>query len=160
MSTSETKADDLLDKLILEIKAIALLYGSEFELRERLDDRIVGSHDEDVRRFVKALQVGRHKATGRLLALALGELVMASALVVAGTIILAPTVVGVSTLASLVQYFAERTSGTVSTSPLSPYLSFVEFAIGILLMLSAFFALREAALNLRQAGLSIKPGET
>ena len=160
MSTSETKADDLLDKLILEIKAIALLYGSEFELRVRLDDRIVGSHDEDVRRFVKALQVGRHKATGRLLATALGELVMASVLVVAGTIILAPTVVGVSTLASLVQYFAERTSGTVSTSPLSPYLSFVEFAVGILLMLSAFFALREAALNLRQAGLSIKPGET
>jgi len=160
MSTSETKTDDLLDKLILEIKAIALLYGSEFELRERLSDRIAQSHDEDVQRFVKALQVGRHKATGRLLAVALGELVMASVLVVAGTIILAPTVVGVSTLSSLVQYFAERTSGTVSTSPLSPYLSFVEFAIGILLMLSAFFALREAALNLRQAGLSIKSGET
>jgi len=36
----------------------------------------------------------------------------------------------------------------------------VEFGVGILLMLSAFFALREAALNLKQAGLSVKSGET
>ncbi len=149
-----------MDRLILEIKAIALLYGSETELHEKLEDRVMESHDEDVQRFVKALQTDRPRATGRLLAIALGELLMASILVVAGMVVLVPTVVGVSTLSGLVQYFANRAAGTVMGSPLSPYLSFVEFAIGILLMLSSFFALREAALNLRQAGLAIKSGES
>jgi hypothetical protein len=36
----------------------------------------------------------------------------------------------------------------------------VEFIAGILLMLSAFYALREAAVNLKQAGLAIRSGET
>lgn len=145
--------------MILEIKAVALLHGTEAELRERLEGRIVESHDENVQRFVKALQTDRPRATGRLLAIALGELLMASILVVAGTVVLVPTVVGVNTLAGLVQYFAERAAGTAIGSPLSPYLAFVEFAVGVLLMLSAFFSLREAALNLRQAGLAIKSGE-
>lgn len=159
LTSDETRTEDLLDRLILEIKAMALLYGSEVELRERLEGKVLESHDESVRRFVRALQTETPRATGRLMAIALGELVMACILVVAGTIVLVPTVVGVDSLASLVQYFAERTSGAVGGSPLSPYLSFVEFAIGVLLMLSAFFALREAALNLKQAGLAIKSGE-
>ncbi len=160
MASSDSKTDDLLDRLVLEIKALALLYGSESELRERLEDKVKGSHDEDITRFVKVLQTDRPVKTGGRLALALGELLTAAILVVAGAVVLIPTIVGVNTLSSLVQYFAERTSGTVGTSPLSPYLSFMEFAVGVILLLSAFFALREAALNLKQAGLSVEPGET
>jgi hypothetical protein len=160
LTTDETQTDNLLDRLVLEIKAISLLYGSEIELREKLETRIIESHDESVGRFVKALQIERPAETGKKLAIALGELIMASILVIAGAVVLVPTVSGVNTLASLVQYFAERTNGSVGGSPLSPYLSFVEFGVGILLMLSAFFALREAALNLKQAGLSVKSGET
>jgi hypothetical protein len=160
LTTDETRTEDLLDRLILEIKAIALLYGSEVELREKLETRIIESHDESLRRFVKALHTERPGDTGRKLAIALGELIVASILVLAGAAVLVPTVSGVNTLASLVQYLAERTTGSVAGSPLSPYLSLMEFAVGVLLMLSAFFALREAALNLKQAGLSVKSGET
>lgn len=159
LASNETRAEDLLDRLILEIKAVALLYGSEAELREKLENKITGSHDESVRRFVQALQSEKPTETGRLLAIALGELVMASLLVVAGAVVLVPTVVGVNSLTSLVQYFADRTSGSLGGSPLSQYLSFMEFAVGVVLMLSAFFALREAALNLKEAGLAIKSGE-
>ena len=101
----------------------------------------------------------RPAETRGMLALALGELLTAAILTIAGAVVLVPTVVGVNTLASLVQYFAEKTSGTVGTSPLSPYLSFMEFAVGVVLLLSAFFALREAALNLKKAGLAVKSGE-
>lgn len=160
MATDESKTDDLLDRLNLEIKAFSLLYGSETELRERLQSKIIESNDESVRRFVKALQAEGPIQTGRKLALALGELLTAAILVVAGAVVLVPTVVGVNTLSSLVQFFAERTSGTVGTSPLSPYLSFMEFGVGIVLLLAAFFSLREAALNLKQAGLAVKSGET
>ncbi len=159
LTSEEARTEDLLDRLILEIKAMALLYQSEEELRERLEDKITGSHDENVRRFVRALQSHGPEETRGRLALALGELFTAAILVVAGAVILIPTVAGVSTLSDLVQYFAERTSGPIGTSPLSPYLTFMEFAVGAALILSAFFALREAALNLRRAGLAVRSGE-
>lgn len=148
-----------MDRLFLEIKAISLLYGSETELRAKLEGKLTQSHDESVRRFIRVLQSQRPPETGRLIGIALGELLMASLLVIAGAVVLFPTVVGINTLSGLVQYFTERTSGTLGGSILSQYLSLIEFAIGLLLMLSAFFSLREAALNLKQAGLAIKPGE-
>ena len=160
MTTDESRTDDLLDRLLLEIKAISLLYGSDEELRDRLKSKITESNDESIRRFVKVLQTEGPVQTSRKFALALGELLTAAILVVAGAVVLVPTVVGVSTLSSLMQYFEERTSGTVGTSPLSPYLSFLEFGVGVVLLLAAFFSLREAALNLKQAGLAVKSGET
>lgn len=158
LTNDEAKTEDLLDRLILEIKAVSLLYGTEEELRERLEAKITESHDENVRKFAKALQSRPGETRGRL-ALALGELLTAAILVVAGTVVLVPTVAGVNTLSSLIQYFAERTSGTLATSPLSPYLTFMEFAVGAVLLLSAFFSLREAAVNLRRAGLAVRSGE-
>ncbi len=159
MAIDDKRTEDLLDRLLLEIKAISLLYGSEAELRDKLDSRLVGSHDESVRRFVRALQAEARVETGRKLAVALGELLAASILVVVGTIVLVPTVVGVDSMAGLVEYFSERTSGVLATSPLSPYVTFVEFGVGIVLMLSAFFVLRQAAFNLKRAGLSVKSGD-
>lgn len=159
MASDDSKTEELLDRLVLEIKAIALLYQSEEELRERVKGKIIESSDESIRVFVKALQShGREETRGRF-ALALGELLTAAILVVAGVIFLIPTVAGVGTLSSLAQYFAERASGTLVTTPLSPYLTFIEFGVGAVLLLSAFFTLREAALNLKRAGLNVKPGE-
>ena len=160
MASDESRTEELIDRLILEIKAVSLLYGSDAELRERVESKITESNDESVRRFVTALQTEGAAQTGRKLALALGELLTAAILVMAGAVILVPTVVGVNTLSSIVQYFAERTSGTVGTSPLSPYLSFMEFGVGVVLLLAAFFSLREAATNLKQAGLAVRSGET
>lgn len=159
MASNEDQTEELLDKLILQVKAFSLLYGSEGELRERLEGKVLESHDEAVKRFVRALQTGGRGQTGRLVAIALGELLFASLLVVAGTVVLVPTVVGVNTLQGLVEFFLERAAGNSGGSLLTPYLSFVEFAIGVILVIAAFFSLREAASNLRQAGVTIKSGE-
>ena len=159
MSADEARTEDLLDRLTLDVKAIALLYQSEEELRDRVKGKIIESHDESVRRFVKALQSNGPDETRGRFALALGELVIAAILVVGGAVVLVPTVAGVSTVSCLTQYFAERASGAVATTPLSPFLSFMEFAVGAVLLLSAFFALREAALDLKRAGLTVKSGE-
>lgn len=161
MAAAEDQAEDLLDRLILDVKAVSLLYATEAELQDRLDGMIVRSNDESIHRFVKALQFrGGGGQTGRLLIIAMGDLLLASLLVIAGAVILVPTVVGVSTLQGLVQFFAERASESTFGSLLTPYLSFVEFAMGALLVISAFYSLREAAANLKQAGISIKSGET
>ena len=160
MAADESRTDELLDRLVLEIKAFSLLYGSDAELRDRMENKITESNDESIRRFVKALQTEGQVQTGRKLAVALGELLTAAILVMAGALVLVPTVVGVNRLSGLVNYLGERSSGSVGTSPLSPYLSFMEFGVGVVLLLAAFFSLREAALNLKQAGLAVRSGET
>jgi hypothetical protein len=159
LTVAEKRTEEMLDRLLLEAKGISLLLGTDSELKAALTRRLIESHDESVRRFVKAMQTKKPAETGRLIAIALGELVMASLLVVTGTVVLVPSVIGVNTYAGLVQYFSDRASNLLGSSPVSQYLPFIEFAVGVVLMLSAFFSLREAALNLRQAGLSVKTGE-
>lgn len=156
--SGEKRADDLLDRLVLEIKALVLLEASEANLKVRLKGRLVDTHDESLRRFVAALQTRKPRETGRLLAVALGELILASLLVLAGTVVLLPTVAGIDTPAGLVQYFSEKIAGAVEGSPFSAYVPLLEFVMGALLMVSAFYTLRQAAVNLKQAGLAIEPG--
>ena len=160
LAADESRTEELLDRLILEIKAVSLLYGSDAELRDRLESRIKESNDQSIQRYVEALQTKGPIPTGRKLALALGELLTAAILVVAGAVVLVPTVAGVNTISSLAQYFSDRTSGAVGTSPLSPYLTFMEFGVGVVLLLAAFFSLREAALNLKRSGFAVRSGET
>ena len=159
MSTTDARADDLVDKLTLEIKAVTLLLGSEEELKKKLDGRVIGYHDESLQMFVKALQMKETRRTGRLVAIALGELILASVLVAAGVAVLIPNVAGIDTISGLIQYVVGRASDALSVSPLSPYISFMEFAIGLTLVLSAFYSLREAASNLKAAGLAVEPRE-
>lgn len=159
MSSSERRAEELLDKVVLEVKAMVLLEGSDSALKEKVQERLLDTHDESLRRFAKAMQSGRAKGSGHLVAVALGELVVASILVLAGAVVLLPTVSGINTPAGLVQYFAERAYGALGASPIAPYIPLVEFALGAVLMTSSFYALRQAALNLKEAGLAIEPGK-
>lgn len=159
MSSSDRRTEELLDRLVLEVKALVLLHGSDAELRARLERKLADSQDESVRRFVGALQKGAKPHTTRLMTMAVGEMVLASLLVVAGAVVLVPTVLGINTPAGLVQYFSERVYGSIGASPLSQYVSFMEFAVGALLILSAFYTLRQAAAHLKEIGLSIKTGE-
>ncbi|QQG48019.1 MAG: hypothetical protein HY247_04395 [archaeon] len=148
-----------MERLLLDVKAVTLLSGSDEELRARVKAGLVVNSDETVQRFVGALQEKRRPDVVRLMAMALGELVLASVLVVAGTVTLAPTVLGVKTPAGLVEYFAEQVYGAIGTSPLAEYVSVIEFVVGAVLVLGAFYTLSQAALNMREAGLSVTPGE-
>ena len=159
MAESEKRTDEMLDKIVLDVKALVLLQGSDPELKERLRRKLVDSKDEDMRRFVEALQVRPSPRHAHLLLIALGELVLASLLVFAGTVALIPTVAGIDTPAALAQFFAEKAFGAIGSSPFADYSSFIEFVVGALLVLSALYTLRQAALNLKQLGLAIEPGE-
>ena len=159
MSSSEKRTEELADKLVLDIKALVLLHGSEAELKNRLERKVVDSHDESVEKFIKALQVTGKPSSRGLFAMAAGELVLASLLVLAGTIVLVPTLVGISSTGALIQYFAQNLYGEVGNTAASQYASVIEFALGALLMLSAFYTLRQAALYLKESGLTVRPGD-
>jgi hypothetical protein len=155
LTVEESKKDDVLDRLILDMKGASLLYGGS-ELKNRLE-KVTKSSDEDVRRFLQAVQTKRAVKWKSKVVIAAGELIMASILVVAGTAMLIPAAVGVDTFSGLAQYFSTILQGIPAQSPLAPYLSFFEFGVGIVLVVSAFFALGEAASNLKESGLALEP---
>jgi hypothetical protein len=159
LSDSEKQTDDLVDRLILDVKALVLLHGSEADLKDRLDSELVQSHDESIAKFVKALQKGEKPKSTGLILMAVGELVLASILVVAATIVLVPVLVGINTPGGYLQYLLQDTYNGLGSTPLGQYVSLVEFALGAVLMLSAFYTLRQAASNLKESGLAVVHGE-
>jgi len=149
----------LLDRLALEIKAMVLLAGSESELKARLDGRLTNSHDESIQKFIEAVQTRAVPTVWQLLFIALGELVLASFLVILGTVALVPALVGINTPEGLLQYLADSARATVGSASLAQYAPVIGFVGGTLLILSAFYTLRQAALSLKKAGFSVKSGE-
>ncbi len=153
MST-DRRREEVLDRLILDIKAFVLLQGTDRALQSRVQERLLDSHDEEVRQFVESVQAGRKRGVGQLLVIGLGELVFASVLVLVGTVTLVPTMVGLHSPQDLIVYFSSQILPPLQNSPISQYASAVEFLVGALLLLAAFFTLRQAALNFRGMGLS------
>jgi hypothetical protein len=159
LGDSEKRTDDLVDRLILDIKALVLLHGSEADLKDKLTNELVGSHDESIVKFVKALQRGERQKSGGLILMAAGELVLASLLVLAATIILVPVFVGLNSPGAFLQYLLQDTYSGLGGTPLGQYVSLIEFALGAVLMVSAFYSLRQAAFNLKESGIAIVHGE-
>ena len=159
MSTSDERREGLLDRLILDIKALVLLQGSTGELEQNLQRKLLDSHDEEVRRFVGSLQVRRKPEAGRLLVIAVGELILSSLLVLVGTLTLIPTMVGITSPEDLLNYFVGQFYGSLGGSPFSQYTGLIEFVAGALMILAAFYTLRQAALSLKEARLGVKTGE-
>lgn len=160
MSGTRKRKEELLEKLVLDAKALVLLERSDEELRSMLQAKFVESDDESLRKFAGALRSGGPPKTGRLVVVAVGEMLLASLLVLAGAAVLIPTLAGIDSPAALVRFFAEGVYGVLEGSALLPYVPLMEFAAGALLMLSAFYTLRHAALALKEAGLAIEPGES
>lgn len=160
MSSNEKRSDELVEKLILDIKALVLLEGSDAELDGKLGAKLVGSQDQSIRRFVDAMQKRHRRSPFQYVAMALGELVAASLLVLAGGVAIVPTVAGANTPTSLLQFFTEHAYNAFAGSALSQYVSLLEFALGALLVLGAFYTLHQAAINLGEAGISVRSGES
>jgi hypothetical protein len=159
LSKSDERIDEILDRIILNVKALVLLQGSEGELKKKLRREMIESHDDQVRRFVDSLQSKRKPETAKFLVIALGELILSSLLVLAGTLTIIPVMVGITTPQGLVTYFSGQFYNSLANSPFRPYTGLIEFAAGALLILSAFYTLRQAALSLKEMGLAVKKGE-
>lgn len=158
MADNAEQSDDLLDKLTLDIKALDLLRGSDSEFQARLQSRLLYSHDESVMRFVSSLQIARKPDTAKLVVIGVGELLLASLLIVAGTLALVPNLIGVNSPQQVLGYLGQI-SNSMSGSPIYSYASLVGFLVGTALLLSAFYTLRQAASNLKEMGLFLNQGE-
>ncbi len=153
-STAPNPAEESIDRILLEIKTLSFLSASEEAMVDRLRERILASHDEDVKRFVSAVEPLRpSRAWGQLL-IGAGELFLAAFLTLAGFIAIVPSVLGLDSPGEVVRYFGDVFYAVSVSGLTDPVILATSFAIAVFLFLAAFYTLRQAAPLLRRAGLS------
>jgi hypothetical protein len=157
---SETKrmrqdpSEEILSQLILNIKALMLLHTSQDSLEELVNSKLSNSHDEQVKQFLYLTQQpwknSQENLRDHLLA-AIGELVIASFLIIAGLATILPSVMGLTSPQQIVNFIGQISS-SISVQTLSdPIVPALELFLAILLLLGAFHTVRLAALNLARA---------
>jgi hypothetical protein len=151
MASRTSSSDEVLSRLLLDIKALMLLSGSDGTLPAAVKEKIVSTHDEQISAFISEISISSKKSTDgkTLLLIALSEMILASILAVVGLALLAPSIVGFSSPTQLVGYFDQIISAISVQSLSSPIIPAAEFVIAVLLLTGAFYNLRMAAANLR-----------
>jgi phosphohistidine swiveling domain-containing protein len=151
MASRTTSTDEVLGRLLLDIKALMLLSSTNGTLPAAVRERIVSSHDEQITAFVSTIGTSSKRATGgkSLLLIALSEMVLASILAVVGLALLAPSIVGFSSQSQLIAYSDQVISGISVQSLSGPLIPAAEFVIAVVLLVGAFYNLRIAAANLK-----------
>ena len=155
MSKKNVQSDEIVNKLILDIKALVLLSENDAQLSRAVQENIVGSHDEQVSRFMSSIQpTGNTGSRGGQFMAALGELVLACFLTIAGLSLLAPSLMGIQSPVQLLSYFTEIVSGISANSLSNPLIPVLDFLFALMLLLGSFYLLRHASVDLKRAGLS------
>jgi hypothetical protein len=151
MASRTSSTDEVLSRLLLDIKALMLLSGTEGSLPEIVRERIVSSHDEQISAFVSIISDPSKKTAGgkSRLFTALSEMVLASILAVVGLALLAPSIVGLGSQQQLEVYFDQIINGISVQSLSNPIIPAAEFIIAVVLLIGAFYNLRIAAETLK-----------
>jgi hypothetical protein len=147
----------MVNQVLLDIRALAILEQSDMALKGILDRLVLNSRDEEVNRFLRLLRKERSFSRRSYVFVALGELILSSLLVIGGLVLLAPAVAGINVPSELYTYFSGVILYLTTTGPFFPMLRIMEFALAIILLLSAVYTLRQAASSVRDAGLMLEP---
>ena len=144
-----------MDRLILDIKALVLLSDNTESLSNTIREKIIGSHDEHISKFVSVLQpyTKSQSKLGSFL-VALGELALAAFLSIVGLSLMAPSLMGFQTPSQLLAYFRDLLSSVSSGTLSNPLIPFLDFVFALVLLLGAFYMLRRASIDLKEANLS------
>ncbi len=155
MSANEKASEDIISRLKLDIRALALLHESDAELRPVLERSFLESQDEYVRRFVGLLRPGQQQREGGNVPIALGEIVLASFLTIIGLAAFVPVMAGLSTPQQWLSYFSSLAPSSAN-GPFFASVPILDFVLSAMLLLGAFYSLRRASKNLKRAGLVLE----
>ncbi len=154
---SLNKEGTAIDKLILDIKTFILLTEGNEVLSQAVREKIVGSHDEEVEKFLSLIKPRNKQAsrTGSFV-IAIGELIFAALLSIIGLSLIAPAVMGFQAPSQLLSYFRDLTSSISISSLSNPLIPFLDFLFSLVLLLGAFYVLRHASSNMKDADLLLE----
>jgi len=152
MKPGDRAPDALVSRLVLDMKGLALLHPSDDDLHSVIRGGLQDIRDEQVLRVIHSLTEGTPERKGNSVALALGELILGSFLMVAGVLAIAPFLAGITDPRSLVLYFSSAIGGLVTAPTFFPALPEVVILLSVALLLSALYALRRASVTLKEEG--------
>jgi len=151
MSMDANQGDELVSKLKLDVKALSLLYGSDAALKEIIDRAFTNSGDSDMLRFRGLLQPKRRAGARGLLLISMGEIVLASFLTIFGIAAFVPSLVGLVTPHQFLDYFSRVMAPSLNSGPLYAGAAVLDFVFAALIMVCAFYTLRQASHNIRDS---------
>jgi len=160
MSKDAKAAEEVVAKLKLDVKALTLLYESDADLRPVLERSLLESHDGYISRFVSLLQSRRPPQDGGNVPMAVGEIVLASILTILGLAAFVPAMAGLSSPQQWLSYVSSAVGPAFSSQPLYSGIPALDFVFAALLLLGAFYSLRRAGKNLKNAGMALEPGRS
>lgn len=149
--------DAAIDRLVLEIRGLGARHGWGPDTTRRLRERILASHDEDVKGFVAALEPHRPRRPWGQLLMGMGELVLGAFLTVAGLILVVPSILGFTSRADLARYLSDLSLGLGSAAISEPVVAALGFGFALFLLLAALYTLRQASRGLRESGAVLPP---
>jgi hypothetical protein len=160
LSKDSKAAEEVVARLKLDVRALTLLYESDADLRPVLERSLLESQDGYVSRFVSLLQSRRPPEDGGNLPLAIGEIVLASFLAILGLAAFVPAMAGLNSAQQWLSYLSIAVGPAFASQPLTSGAPVLDFLFSALLLLGAFYSLRRAGKNLKNAGMILEPGRS
>ena len=155
MADKEEPLDPIMERLFLDIKSIMILGRNDPQVQNDMRRRIFDSYDEDVANFREIIQKGKAVEFKNLFFMAIGEIVFAGLLLLIGLNLLIPSIFSVADPSRIIDYFKNFILTYSNTIGFFDIIIIVDFFISILMLISAFYMLRQASGNLKEAGLLV-----
>ncbi len=152
MDSQDRNLDESLGEVVLSVKSVMLLCGNSVECQDKVRERIKTMQDDEVEAFIDLFKRPRKNVIPQL-AMAAGEIVLASMLLFLGIGILAPSLGGFNGPSSLLAYFESTQMYLINALPYFTIVLLADFILSIVLLSAAFYVLRESADLITNSGL-------
>lgn len=156
-ASTPSDADEAIDRIVLDIKILGARNGWESSTAAGIRDRLLASHDEDVKHFVSALERPRSLRPWGQLLVGAGELVLSAFLTVAGLVLVVPAILGFTSRGEIARYLSDLSLGLSSSALSDPLIAALGFGFALFLLLAALYTLRQASRSFRESGLVPPP---
>ncbi|MCL4314724.1 MAG: hypothetical protein M1454_03260 [Candidatus Thermoplasmatota archaeon] len=148
----ERSFDELIDTVVIDIKALMLLMEKKSDFYNQIRKKFTESGERDVRLFTEIISKDRELRKGRTIIISTGELLLSAFLILFGISVAIPSLEGINTFNTLVSFYTGTLyyfHGFLSVS----VILIVDLILSVLLLIAAFYTIREAAIRIREAGL-------
>ncbi|MCL4342783.1 MAG: hypothetical protein M1267_02875 [Candidatus Thermoplasmatota archaeon] len=152
---TDSKFDDLINSALIDIKAIMLLMEKKSGFYSQIRRKFTESDDRDVRLFLQIVSEKRRRSDFKGIVISIAEIALAFFLILFGISVMAPGLTGVDSFTGLISFYTGFETALHGALPFAMVL-LVDLFISIILLISAFYTIRESAIALRQSGLREK----
>ncbi len=154
---SSDPADLAIDRIVFDIKALGAQEGWGQATMGRLRERLLASHDADIKQFLSSLERYRPQWPWGQVLIGIGELVFGAFLTVVGLVLFVPAILGFTSRGEVARYLADLALGLSSPGMSDPLVVALGFAFALFLILAALYTLRQASRNIGESGLVPPP---